>query len=378
MALRKNEAKWVESRQRWQINVTNDDGVRKTFVSSKAGRKGKLEAERKADGWLENSTLSSDVRIARLYERYLEHLQSKGVGRSHLQPCQSIGKTWIIPIIGNKKLNKLTEVDIERVLFAARDAGRSQKYLKNIRACISAMLKYARKQKLTDFSPEDISMPKGGKKSNKTSLEPDEIKVIFSSSETSWRGKPIEDIYVHAYRLQILTGLRPGEIIGLRVSDIEQDILTVSQSINKYGEITEGKNENAQRCIQLSPYALEVVAAQRKALMRRQLLSPYLFPDEYGAAVRQETYREAWRRYCQHNHIGGRGTTASGAPRYITPYELRHTCDSVNKDMPTALKKLVFGHSESFDGDATYSHKIAGDLEAAAKYTQAAFARILE
>ena len=45
--LRTNEAAWSESGNRWRISVQRD-GERKTFYSSKAGKKGKLEAERKA------------------------------------------------------------------------------------------------------------------------------------------------------------------------------------------------------------------------------------------------------------------------------------------------------------------------------------------
>ena len=52
MAERKNEAQWIESRQRWQIKVQVDD-KRKTFTSYTPGRKGKVEAERKADRWIE-------------------------------------------------------------------------------------------------------------------------------------------------------------------------------------------------------------------------------------------------------------------------------------------------------------------------------------
>lgn len=54
MATRKNEASWIESRGRWQINVQSD-GERRTFSSSIAGKKGKIAAEKKADAWLEKS-----------------------------------------------------------------------------------------------------------------------------------------------------------------------------------------------------------------------------------------------------------------------------------------------------------------------------------
>ena len=61
MKKRKNEAIWIEKRRYWQIKVTNEAGVRKTFCSSVglSTRKGKLQAERKADEWLENGLVST-------------------------------------------------------------------------------------------------------------------------------------------------------------------------------------------------------------------------------------------------------------------------------------------------------------------------------
>ena len=73
MATRKVEAKWMENQQRWQVKV-QDDGERKAFYSPIPGRKGKIEAERKADKWLE-SHHAKDVRFERLWDEFLEQLE---------------------------------------------------------------------------------------------------------------------------------------------------------------------------------------------------------------------------------------------------------------------------------------------------------------
>jgi len=70
MSERKNEAAWIESRNRWQINV-QADGVRKTFISSKPGKKGKIEAERKADEWLETQIIGGNTRCNVLLDLFL-------------------------------------------------------------------------------------------------------------------------------------------------------------------------------------------------------------------------------------------------------------------------------------------------------------------
>lgn len=74
MSERKNEAAWIESRSRWQINV-QDNGVRKTFTSALAGRRGKADAERKAEKWLKDHTTSEKTRVDVFLDQYTDYLK---------------------------------------------------------------------------------------------------------------------------------------------------------------------------------------------------------------------------------------------------------------------------------------------------------------
>ena len=73
---------------------------------------------------------------------------------------------------------------------------------------------------------------------------------------------------IHAYRLAVLTGLRPGELRGLRWQDVKRDRLELHQSTNCYNEITDGKNQNARRCVELSDLARMELEAQRRGKHR--------------------------------------------------------------------------------------------------------------
>jgi hypothetical protein len=55
MDKRGNEAFWVEAKKHWRIKVTRD-GAAKEFTSAKKGKKGKIEAERKAGAWTQGNT----------------------------------------------------------------------------------------------------------------------------------------------------------------------------------------------------------------------------------------------------------------------------------------------------------------------------------
>lgn len=369
MKIRKNEAKWIESKNRWQINVTNSDGERRTFCSSVglSTRKGKLQAERKADDWLENGLNSTSTRVEEVFQAYIQYI-SETTSTGNWKPYQCIGKNWILPVIGRKKVGAVTEGDCEQIIASAYKAGRTKKYICNIRACISNFLKYCRKRNLTRLLPEELSIPKGAKEKGKNILAPEEIRVLFK--DTDWW-------FIHAYRFLLLSDLRPGELLGLKWEDINGDVFSIKRSRNDYNEITDGKNFNARRTLKMCELAQKEIIAQRDLLKNSNMVSPWVFPDRSGSYSTQKTFRQQWYIYCDQTGIGQRGITTAGNKRYITPYEFRHTCYSVSKEMPEALRKMAFGHSRKFDGDAVYSHEMDGDREKIAMYTDEAFGKII-
>lgn len=190
---RQTEARWIENANRWQVNVTSADGNRKTFVSSKPGKKGKLEAERKADDWLEDGCMGSGTRVSVAFDAFIEHIKGQGTSPTYWEPYVSIGRTWIKPNIGTRRMSAITETQLESILQKANEKGLAEKSIKNIRSCIMAFLKYARKSNMTTLHPEELRMPKGSKESEKFTLTEQEIQVLLSSSKTCYRGKEIDE-----------------------------------------------------------------------------------------------------------------------------------------------------------------------------------------
>ena len=104
MSTRKTEASWVESRQRWQINVQRN-GQRRTFTSSVRGKRGKIEAEQKADSWLEDRTTGESTKLSVVANGYLEHVEAATSHGYWIQQKQYID-AYINPRIGNKMICK--------------------------------------------------------------------------------------------------------------------------------------------------------------------------------------------------------------------------------------------------------------------------------
>jgi hypothetical protein len=75
-------------------------------------------------------------------------------------------------------------------------------------------------------------------------------------------------------------------LIGLQWQDIVGPRLHIRRAINYSGEITEGKNENAQRVIWLGDYEQNILEQQRIYLRKSGIISPWIF--EYVGAVRHQ------------------------------------------------------------------------------------------
>ena len=361
---RTNTAKWIESAGRWQINVQKD-GIRKTFVSSKPGRTGQAEANRKADQWLDDGISNAKIKVKQASEQYIDNLKIS-TSKSHWQQYDSIFRNHVIPQIGNVRVENLNEQHLQIVINKAYSKGISKKYLMNIRACLMSFVKFCRKNKLTTLFPEDLIIPREAKASEKHILQPSDLKTLFAENTTLFNGKPQRDPLIYAYRFHVLTGLRPGELIGLKWSDIKNDTVYLRRSINTLGETTTGKNRNAQRNFALNIFTTAILSEKKKLLDELDVHSEYVFCRQDGEPLQNKYYYKRWKAYRDFHNMPP-----------VTPYELRHTFVSAVKSLPEGYLKNLVGHSKDMDTYGTYSHEMNGDMQETAVLVQNIFEQIL-
>lgn len=362
---RKNEAKWYEKYKYWKIQVQKE-GQRKPFYSSTKGKKGKIEAERKADAWLDNSTDRKNARMGDAWEEYLEDVKLLKSRSEYIQ-TEQLGRLWILPDLKHKYVRSISSQDWQRIINTAYKAGKYKKTLMNIRGKITNFCKFARKAQYTEQPPIDLVIPKDAPVKEKSILQPDALITLFTSDWEIWRGRKRKAFYINAFRLDAVLGLRKGELCGLKWEDVEDDMLFIRRAINYLNEETDGKNKNAKRNMVLADMAKQLLAEQSALLKEHGLISPYIFPHEKGQRVNPAHVYDAWCRYKTTHSLGD-----------VDMQGLRRTMVSVIKnDMPLDMAKRIVGHSKDMDTYGIYGRQIDGELEQAANIIDQAFGKLL-
>ena len=259
----------------------------------------------------------------------------------------------IKPYIGNISLSKLTTLDlqtlykkllaegrVERIEAQKQPKGLSAKTVRNIHQIISSALKLAVGQRLITRNPADgCALPKAERK---------EMQTLPVEQLTSFLREAKDSGVFALYYIDLTTGLRRGELLGLKWSDIdlEKGDLRVQRQIGRIdGKIIEMplKTKNAYRTLPLSADAIDVLMQQR----RKTGNSEWVFPSPTGGPMSPDSVL----------HMLHRVLKRAGLPK-VRFHDLRHTFATMALQNGVDVKTVssVLGHySAGFTLD-TYAH----------------------
>lgn len=362
------EAKWCESRKYWKINV-QIDGLRRSFYSKDPTKRGKKEAEAKAEAW---ATVRSggDMRLSEAYAAYLN--SKKGtVSPSTFAQLQTYQKKICTLELAGKKVSRVTVQDLQTLLDGEVKAGKQKQSIDTFRNQIVAFWGFCRRSRLPvmELLPGDLQNNSKLAVKEKAVLQPEALQTLFVSDKDTMHGVPCACWHINAFRLAAIVGLRRGEITALRWQDVSDTAIMVNGAINCRGEETRGKTKNAVRMIALSAHARLILDAQRAKLADAGIISPWVFPGRDGKREEPRQFYEDWKRYAK----------ANGIDAAITFHCLRHTAVSLYKaDVPLALLKQSLGHSTSMDTLGHYGHQLDSDNQRTAALMDKALDRYIK
>jgi integrase len=138
-------------------------------------------------------------------------------------------RQWILPYHGDKRLDEITPKDCERLLFTWQEKGLSKKSINNKASVYRIMLSEAARLGTISVNPWDrvkafkpSARPKGilTIEEARTLLDPARVSEIWSGNQ----------VYYSASLLAAVTGMRLGEVLALKGSDIFPDHVHVAGS----------------------------------------------------------------------------------------------------------------------------------------------------
>ena len=333
--------------RRWRIQVRKD-GRRISFSSSVPGAKGRKEVRLKYDRWYYGEG-SGEKTVGQVAAEFLEDVKARrGEDSEAFIQYERYIRLYIAPRCAAKKINKMTLRDWQGIINGAQGAKRplSEKTLKSLRGIITGLVRFAYEDYQCEPLRGSLYIPRGHSKGEKEMLQRDDVRRLLQPS----------DLFYHpAFCLMLLTGLRPGECLGLKVDDVKGDRIYIRRAVNARGQITEGKNENARRMIPLGDLAKAVISQTIERNDRLSLRTPWIFCSPDGSQGNQSTMRNHWTILKKERELPG------------TVYSLRHTFISLMKNvMPEAMIKDIVGHSASMNTFGTYGHIYSEEARQAA------------
>jgi integrase len=284
-----------------------------------------------ADHWL--SVIEHEV-TPRVYENY----------------ARAFRLVWR-PALGKLELAAVTYAHIERIVTKMYADGKARGTVRSHITPLRAMLAHAVKHNLIPSNPAAGIGVDGGRQAKIVPPTRDQIARLLAQVRPEAEGPIV---------VAAVTGLRRGELFGLRWSDIDFDKNTISVHATNYaGRVTETtKSEAGERFVPLFPSA-------RKELIAQKLRTDYSRPDDFvfgstvGTPMEPNNFvRREFKSALEH----------AGLPAFRF-HDLRHFAVSalIAQGADIKLLQAIAGHSSAAMTLDVYGHLMTDRITEAAR-----------
>jgi integrase len=313
-----------EARARWEALGT-------------AAREGKLSTPG-------NSTLAHYID-----KTWLPHAATR-VRATTLRRYEGLLRVHILPRIGHVKLGKLRPVHVQSIIDAMVAEGAASASILQCHRVLSSALQQALRWQMVAINPCAAVRPPRPDRAPLRVPSADEIRAIVREAE---------GVYSIPVLLAATTGMRRGEVLGLRWSevDLENGRVRVAVTLQKVGgQVTfaKPKTDRSRRTVTLPAFTVERLKRHRKEQAERRLLLGAAWTDldlvvdgGTGEHLDPDSLTHAFARI----------TTAAGVP-YVRLHDLRHafaTTLLVGGVHPKVVSEALGHASTAFTMDV-YSH----------------------
>lgn len=324
-----------------------------------AARLAELQSLAAAGGLVEPSHLT----LRDLAARWLES-KARTVRASTLADYRYTWERYILPRLGDVRVQKLGPLRLEAHLDEL-GARYSARMVRQVRVLLHGALGQAVRWGILATNPVEAIDAPATRRQPPRVWTPDQVGAFLEASRRSR--------YHAAFYLALTAGLRRGEALGLRVSDVDHlagliRIRRTVQAVRGRVAIGEPKTAAGVRTVHLAEDALQVLAARLEALAGEVARArhvgrwagpedPWVFGTHMGRPTNPSELLRAFARIVDQ----------AGVPR-IRFHDLRHTYASLALRSGVSLPavSLRLGHSSPTITSEIYAHVVPGDERSSA------------
>jgi integrase len=308
--------------------------------------------------------------VGKYLDRWLADSVKDTVRQTTYQGYERIVRLHIKPSLGRIKLKDLTVVHVRGAYRERLDAGLSPRMVQLVHVILHKALKQAVADGLIPRNTTEVVKAPRPEKKEITPLSHEQARSLLRAAQ----GERFEALYV----LAVTTGMRQGELLGLKWEDVdlEAGTLQVRRTLStatggglKFGA---PKTSKSRRSIKIPATALLPLKRHRRAQLEERMKLAGLFedhglifPSRAGKPVyRQDLITRSFKPLLRRARLPN-----------IRFHDLRHTCATLllSKGVHAKFVQELLGHANISITLDTYSHVLPGMGDAAAGAMDEAF-----
>jgi integrase len=366
-------------RTRVQV-IDSDTGAMRWKLVEKAAGKSRRQAEKALRSLQTNvdegAYVPTQMTVLELGHKWL---------REHVQPNLKPGAAanykgtfykHVAPTLGSIRVDDCKPQLVKALLGRKRSDGLSEETVAKIRRHMHAMFAFAQDEGLLTINPASAPRKRGQKQRKRargTALSPAQVARFLAACSPRWQ---------RFFTVALDTGLRRGEMIGLRREDVAllERVLYVKRSIGAYDDPEEDddeddnplttKTEAGERLVPIldgAQAALEEVLAEAEdtrdeapvfaTVERKRGRDGVMRPTGRPLSPRMVT--RVFRRYADR----------AGLPKTVRLHDLRHTAitNAISQGEDIMLVAAFAGHAKTSTTVDVYSHLLPKRAHEAAR-----------
>jgi integrase len=300
--------------------------------------------------------------LAEFITEWLEIDHKNHIAYSTYIRYRSLAKNHINPLIGHYYLQEITPRLLTWFLNEMKTNGQGARSQQQARALLSIALKGAEDQELIESNPVRKVRNPQNREGQINPLSINDVKRLFATYEGTYLS-----LRLH---IALLCGLRQGEALGLRWSDLDIErgtiqIVTQMQKIEGKYTFTNLKTHRSRRTIVLGQETLKVIQSHLKIIIKYRENAgldwqelDLVFPREDGSPRSPKTDYDQWQDALKLCGI---------APRRL--HDARHTAATLMYSQRIGIETIsrALGHSSSAITSRLYVHSAEEPLRNAAE-----------